>query len=91
MNLKMNRWFVVFVFHFIFKNLFLILILVKVVAESSEIDLKCKEKVTDSDTESQSDAEPLLENKTFPHQRFSPVKSTSSSEVTCRPKPIKAR
>uniref|UniRef100_A0A2S2R6V4 Putative transcription factor capicua n=1 Tax=Sipha flava TaxID=143950 RepID=A0A2S2R6V4_9HEMI len=62
-----------------------------VVAESSEIDLKCKEKVTDSDTESQSDAEPLHENKTFPQQRFSPVKSTSSSEVTCRPKPIKAR
>lgn len=61
------------------------------IAESSEIDLKCKEKVTDSDTESQSDAEPLLENKTFPQQRFSPVKSTSSSEVTCRPKPIKAR
>lgn len=61
------------------------------VAESSEIDLKCKEKVTDSDTESQSDAEPLLENKTLPQQRFSPVKSSSSSEVTCRPKPIKAR
>lgn len=68
-----------------------ILIFIKVIAESSEIDLKCKEKVTDSDTESQSDAEPLLENKTFPQQRFSPVKSTSSSEVTCRPKPIKAR
>uniref|UniRef100_A0A2S2P1Z1 Putative transcription factor capicua n=2 Tax=Schizaphis graminum TaxID=13262 RepID=A0A2S2P1Z1_SCHGA len=62
-----------------------------VVVESSEIDLKCKEKVTDSDTESQSDAEPLHDNKTFPQQRFSPVKSTSSSEVTCRPKPIKAR
>ncbi|VVC31795.1 Hypothetical protein CINCED_3A006117 [Cinara cedri] len=62
-----------------------------VVAESSEIDLKCKEKVTDSDTESHSDAEPLLENKTFPQQRFSPVKTSSSIEVTCRPKPIKAR
>lgn len=59
-----------------------------------EIDLKCKEKVTDSDSESQSDMEPLVENKAFPQQRFSPVsqiKSNNSGEVTCRPKPIKAR
>ncbi|XP_069697817.1 putative transcription factor capicua isoform X2 [Periplaneta americana] len=58
-----------------------------------EIDLKCKEKVTDSDSESQSDLEPLIENKAFPQQRFSPVSGIKSStgEVTCRPKPIKAR
>nr|CAD7454261.1 unnamed protein product [Timema tahoe] len=57
----------------------------------AEIDLKCKEKVTDSDSESQSDVEPLIENKAFPQQRFSPVSGikTSSGEVTCRPKPIK--
>lgn len=61
--------------------------------ESVEIDLKCKEKVTDSDSESQSDLEPI-ENKVFLQQQFSPVlgtKITGSSEVTCRPKPIKAR
>lgn len=58
-----------------------------------DIDLKCKEKVTDSDSESQSDMEPLLESKVFPQQRFSPVSQikTNSGEVTCRPKPIKAR
>ncbi|XP_049805556.1 uncharacterized protein LOC126248540 [Schistocerca nitens] len=58
-----------------------------------EIDLKCKEKVTDSDSESQSDMEPLIENKAFPQQRFSPVSGikSNSGEVTCRPKPIKAR
>ena len=58
-----------------------------------EIDLKCKEKVNDSDSESQSDMEPLIENKAFPQQRFSPVSGikTSTGEVTCRPKPIKAR
>lgn len=62
--------------------------------EPGEIDLKCKEKVTDSDSESQSDFEPSLENKVFIQQQFSPVlgtKITGSSEVTCRPKPIKAR
>ncbi|GLH00711.1 Protein pangolin, isoform J [Gryllus bimaculatus] len=58
-----------------------------------EIDLKCKEKVTESDSESQSDMEPLIENKAFPQQRFSPVSGikSSSGDVTCRPKPIKAR
>lgn len=58
-----------------------------------EIDLKCKEKVTDSDSESQSDMEPILENKAFSQQRFSPVSQIkpNSGEVTCRPKPIKAR
>ena len=58
-----------------------------------EIDLKCKEKVNDSDSESQSDMEPLIENKAFPQQRFSPVSGikTGTGEVTCRPKPIKAR
>lgn len=56
-----------------------------------EIDLKCKEKVTDSDSESQSDMEPPIENRVFPQQRFSPmIANTNSSEVTCRPKPIKA-
>lgn len=61
--------------------------------ENDEIDLKCKEKVTDSDSESQSDLEPV-ENKVFLQQQFSPVlgtKITGSSEITCRPKPIKAR
>lgn len=57
--------------------------------EETEIDLKCKEKVTDSDSESQSETEPLIENKVFPQQRFSPVSGVK--EVTCRPKPIKAR
>lgn len=58
----------------------------------TEIDLKCKEKVTDSDSESQSESEPLIENKAFPQQRFSPVSGVKSSgEITCRPKPIKAR
>lgn len=63
--------------------------------ENPEIDLKCKEKVTDSDSESQSDIEPIIESKAFPQQRFSPVSSSTvssaSSEITCRPKPIKAR
>lgn len=63
--------------------------------ENTEIDLKCKEKVTDSDSESQSDVEPIIENATFVQQRFSPVSSSTmsggSSEITCRPKPIKAR
>ncbi|KAK4871834.1 hypothetical protein RN001_015958 [Aquatica leii] len=58
---------------------------------SSEIDLKCKEKVTDSDSESHSDLEPPLENRVFPQQRFSPVSSNNSVEITCRPKPIKGR
>ena len=55
-----------------------------------EIDLKCKEKVTDSDSESQSDVETSLENRSFPQQRFSPVSSKNSTDVTYRPKPIKA-
>ncbi|KAG8264099.1 DNA binding [Homalodisca vitripennis] len=60
--------------------------------EETEIDLKCKEKVTDSDSESQSETEPLIENKAFPQQRFSPVSGVKATgEVTCRPKPIKAR
>lgn len=57
----------------------------------TEIDLKCKEKVTDSDSESQSDLDSSTENRVFPHQRFSPVTTNSCVEVTCRPKPIKAR
>ncbi|XP_968497.3 putative transcription factor capicua isoform X1 [Tribolium castaneum] len=52
-----------------------------------EIDLKCKEKVTDSDSESQSDLEGG-ENR-FSQQRFSPVSKTGT-DVTYRPKPIKA-
>lgn len=56
------------------------------------IDLKCKEQVSDSDSEGHSDEEPLIENKVFPQQRFSPVMKTNlGSEVTYRPKPIKAR
>ncbi|KAG5896688.1 hypothetical protein JTB14_002535 [Gonioctena quinquepunctata] len=54
-----------------------------------EIDLKCKEKVTDSDSESQSDLDSSLENRVF--HRFSPVTTNNCAEVTCRPKPIKAR
>nr|CAI5864012.1 unnamed protein product [Callosobruchus analis] len=53
-----------------------------------DIDLKCKEKVTDSDSESQSDMDPA-DNRVF--QRFSPVTTSNCAEVTCRPKPIKAR
>lgn len=56
-----------------------------------EIDLKCKEKVTDSDSESHSDHEVVVENRVFPQKRFSPVLSNNPSEITCRPKPIKAR
>ncbi|XP_060516320.1 protein capicua homolog isoform X2 [Cylas formicarius] len=60
-----------------------------------EIDLKCKEKVTDSDSESHSDMDSSADNghRIFPHQQFSPVGSncpTAGSDVTCRPKPIKA-
>ncbi|KRT79820.1 hypothetical protein AMK59_7148 [Oryctes borbonicus] len=52
----------------------------------AEIDLKCKEKVTDSDSESHSDLDNTLENRSaYQQQCF------SSSEVTCRPKPIKAK
>lgn len=56
---------------------------------STEIDLKCKEKVTDSDSESQSDMDSSLENRVF--QRFSPITTSNCAEVTCRPKPIKAK
>ncbi|XP_034252748.1 protein capicua homolog isoform X2 [Thrips palmi] len=66
---------------------------------TNEIDLKCPEKVTDSDSESQSDVEPLLENKAFPQQRFSPVSGVGGISVgaagvkhvpsACRPKPIR--
>lgn len=58
---------------------------------TTEIDLKCKEKVTESDSESQSDLDHPIENRVFPQQRFSPVSSNNSTEITCRPKPIKAR
>lgn len=59
---------------------------------TAEIDLKCKEKVTESDSESQSDMDHPIENRVFPQQRFSPVSGGGgSSEITCRPKPIKAR
>lgn len=58
---------------------------------TTEIDLKCKEKVTESDSESQSDIDHPIENRVFPQQRFSPVSGSNSSEITCRPKPIKAR
>lgn len=57
---------------------------------TGEIDLKCKEKVTDSDSESQGDPDPTTDNRVFQQQHFSPVSNSSSGEVTCRPKPIKA-
>lgn len=50
-----------------------------------EIDLKCKEKVTDSDSESHSDLDNTLDRSAFQQQCF------GSSDVTCRPKPIKAK
>lgn len=56
----------------------------------AEIDLKCKEKVTDSDSESQSDME-TVENKNFSQRPFSPINNSGCVDVTCRPKPIKAR
>ncbi|KAK9890340.1 hypothetical protein WA026_010434 [Henosepilachna vigintioctopunctata] len=56
----------------------------------AEIDLKCKEKVTDSDSESQSDNE-STENRSYSQQPYSPITSTGCAEITCRPKPIKAR
>lgn len=55
-----------------------------------EIDLKCKEKVTDSDTESHSDNE-TAENKQYSQQPYSPISSSGCVDITCRPKPIKAR
>ncbi|XP_053974371.1 putative transcription factor capicua isoform X7 [Hylaeus anthracinus] len=57
-----------------------------------EIDLKCKDKLTDSDNDVQDeDGE-----KKYAQPRFSPVSGqkreiTVKQEVTCRPKPIKAR
>ncbi|GAB6019604.1 hypothetical protein CHUAL_001169 [Chamberlinius hualienensis] len=55
------------------------------------IDLKCQERVSDSESDSHSEEEPLIENKLFPQQRFSPVmKPVIATDVTCRPKPIKA-
>ena len=55
----------------------------------SEKDLKCKEKMTDSDSESHSDLDQGIESRGFRHG-FSPI-SGNSNDVTCRPKPIKAR
>ncbi|XP_044764717.1 putative transcription factor capicua isoform X2 [Coccinella septempunctata] len=56
---------------------------------ATEIDLKCKEKVTDSDAESHSDNE-NAENKIYSQQLYSPI-SSGCVDITCRPKPIKAR
>ncbi|CAL7948398.1 unnamed protein product [Xylocopa violacea] len=59
-----------------------------------EIDLKCKDKLTDSDNDVQDEDG---EKKCYTQPRFSPVigqKRESinvKQEVTCRPKPIKAR
>ncbi|CAH0562237.1 unnamed protein product [Brassicogethes aeneus] len=58
---------------------------------TNEIDLKCKEKVTDSDSESHSDMEQSHDVKPFSKQHFSPVLTPSGSEITCKPKPIKAK
>ncbi|XP_025157764.1 putative transcription factor capicua isoform X4 [Harpegnathos saltator] len=58
-----------------------------------EIDLKCKDKLTDSDNDVQEDAE----KKCFNQSQFSPVSGQKreavnvKQEITCRPKPIKAR
>ncbi|XP_015429476.1 PREDICTED: putative transcription factor capicua isoform X3 [Dufourea novaeangliae] len=59
-----------------------------------EIDLKCKDKLTDSDNDVQDDDG---EKKCYTQSRFSPVSGQKiealsvKQEVTCRPKPIKAR
>lgn len=57
-----------------------------------EIDLKCEEKVADSDSESHSDIELLTGKKIFskPQSSYAPVLSSTSEEITCRPKPLKA-
>ncbi|XP_033330666.2 putative transcription factor capicua isoform X3 [Megalopta genalis] len=59
-----------------------------------EIDLKCKDKLTDSDNDIQDEDG---EKKCYTQSRFSPVSGqkretmTMKQEITCRPKPIKAR
>ncbi|XP_076650659.1 putative transcription factor capicua isoform X1 [Halictus rubicundus] len=59
-----------------------------------EIDLKCKDKLTDSDNDIQDEDG---EKKCYTQPRFSPVSGqkretmTVKQEITCRPKPIKAR
>ncbi|XP_076237684.1 putative transcription factor capicua isoform X5 [Calliopsis andreniformis] len=59
-----------------------------------EIDLKCKDKLTDSDNDVQDEDN---EKKCYSQSRFSPVSGQKreamnvKQEVTCRPKPIKAR
>ncbi|KAL6430569.1 hypothetical protein ACFW04_007861 [Cataglyphis niger] len=60
-----------------------------------EIDLKCKDKLTDSDNDVQDNED--AEKKCFNQSRFSPVSGQKrevinvKQEITCRPKPIKAR
>ncbi|XP_071806863.1 uncharacterized protein [Asterias amurensis] len=62
------------------------------VEEVQHIDLECKERVADSESETESEDETMIENKAFPQQRFSPVmKHLSASDITYRPKPIKAK
>nr|XP_050864104.1 protein capicua homolog isoform X2 [Vespula vulgaris] len=59
-----------------------------------EIDLKCKDKLTDSDNDAQ---EEDIDKKSFNQSQFSPVSGQKrdgvnvKQEITCRPKPIKAR
>ncbi|XP_067209747.1 protein capicua homolog isoform X3 [Linepithema humile] len=58
-----------------------------------EIDLKCKDKLTDSDNDVQDED---AEKKCFNQSQFSPVSQKREvmnvkQEITCRPKPIKAR
>ncbi|XP_026669551.1 putative transcription factor capicua isoform X6 [Ceratina calcarata] len=59
-----------------------------------EIDLKCKDKLTDSDNDVQ---EEDADKKCYTQSRFSPMSGQKrdavnvKQEVTCRPKPIKAR
>ncbi|XP_076675835.1 putative transcription factor capicua isoform X9 [Andrena cerasifolii] len=59
-----------------------------------EIDLKCKDKLTDSDNDVQDDD---AEKKCYAQSRFSPMSGQKreainvKQEITCRPKPIKAR
>ncbi|XP_070150484.1 protein capicua homolog isoform X2 [Polyergus mexicanus] len=60
-----------------------------------EIDLKCKDKLTDSDNEVHDNED--AEKKCFNQSRFSSVSDQKreviniKQEITCRPKPIKAR
>ena len=57
------------------------------------MDLNCKERVEDTDSDSQYDDDDMIENKSFPQQRFSPVMKplVPGADITYRPKPIKMK